>query len=42
MELVIQNAGMTDFWGIEDGYRLISEAGFTGIDWNWGPIWDKE
>lgn len=42
MELVIQNAGITNFWGIEKGYQLIADAGFAGIDWNWGPIWDKE
>ena len=34
MRICVQNGGITNRLGIDEGYRLIAEAGFEAIDWN--------
>jgi len=34
MLLSVQTAPILDNWGIDEGFRMIAEAGFGGVDWN--------
>jgi sugar phosphate isomerase/epimerase len=34
MRICVQNGGITNRLGFDEGYRLIAEAGFEAIDWN--------
>ena len=42
MDISVQNGGLTNFVGYEEGYRLIREAGFDGIDWNIDMEWKNK
>ena len=39
MKICIQSQDIIDEYGIEEGYRRISEAGFEAIDWNIDHAW---
>lgn len=41
MMVSVQTGGMIPFWGAEDGYRMIREAGFDGIDWGLDESWTR-
>ncbi|MBQ3108941.1 MAG: hypothetical protein IJC67_04925, partial [Clostridia bacterium] len=34
MLLSVQTGPILDNWGIDEGFRMIAEAGFGGVDWN--------
>lgn len=40
MRICIQSQDLVDNYGFADAYRMIREAGFTGIDWNLDHAWD--
>lgn len=42
MQISVQTGGVIPFWGFEEGYRMIKEAGFDGIDWNIDNVWDRD
>ena len=33
MNISVQSGGIIRFWGYEEGYRMIREAGFDGRSW---------
>ncbi|MBQ8310434.1 MAG: sugar phosphate isomerase/epimerase [Clostridia bacterium] len=39
MKICVQSQDLIDQFGFEDGYRMIREAGFEGIDWNIDHAW---
>lgn len=41
MEISVQNANLTNDFGIERGFEMIASAGFTAIDWCLDQIWDR-
>lgn len=41
MMVSVQTGGMIPFWGAKDGYRMIREAGFDGIDWGLDESWTR-
>ncbi len=41
MKISIQTGGLVNYRGLEEGYRLIREAGFEAIDWNIDSAWDS-
>lgn len=42
MEISVQTGGIIRYWGFEEGYRLIRESGFDGIDWNLDHAWERD
>lgn len=42
MKICTQSSGVIEHWGYEDGYRMIAEAGFQGLDWNIADTWNQE
>jgi len=40
MKLSIQSESLVKYYGMEDAYRMIREAGFEAIDWNIDTCWD--
>ena len=40
MKLSIQNESLVKYFGMEDAYGMIREAGFDAIDWNIDTSWD--
>ena len=39
-KICVQTGGIIRFWGYEEGYRLIKEAGFDAVDWNINSEWN--
>lgn len=42
MEIGVQNGGLIGFWGAENTYRMIAEAGFKSVDWNINTAWNRK
>ena len=42
MKISVHTGKLVNLFGFEEGCRMICDAGFDGIDWNFNDVWDQK